>query len=217
MQFEFLAGNLALDFANTVHDWGASDPGDDLKVFSDLVGWARQAGLVNEQESRELDRSAQANPGAAAADLRRALRLRELIYEVFSGLARGVRPQPVTLAGLNSYFKQAMAQVSIRGVGDRYELGWEGSNRSFDRVLWAVTRSAMDLVTSERLGRVRQCAGDICSWLFLDTSRNGLRRWCDMQACGNRAKVRRFRQRGKSAARQARPRLAGAGPQDARR
>jgi predicted RNA-binding Zn ribbon-like protein len=200
MRFEFLAGHLALDFANTVHNWGAPDPEDDLKGFSDLVSWARQAGVVNEQESRELHRSAQANPAAAASDLKRALRLRGLIYEVFSGIAQGARPHPGALAGLNSYCKQAMAQVSIQRVGDRYELGWEQGNRIFDRVLWAVTRSAMDLMTSERLGRVRQCAGESCSWLFLDTSRNGLRRWCDMQACGNRAKVRRFRQRGMAAA-----------------
>jgi predicted RNA-binding Zn ribbon-like protein len=199
MQFEFLAGNLALDFANTVHDWGAPDPEDDLRGFSELATWARQAGLLNEPEGRELERSAQAN--AAAADLRRALRLRGLIYEVFSGLAQGGRPQPAALAGLNFYFKQAMAQVSIQRVGDRYELGWEQGNRIFDRVLWAVTRSVTDLMTSEGLERVRQCAGESCSWLFLDTSRNGLRRWCDMQACGNRAKVRRFRQRQVEAAR----------------
>jgi predicted RNA-binding Zn ribbon-like protein len=201
MRFEFLAGHLALDFANTVHNWGAPDPEDDLKGFSDLVSWARQAGVVNEQESRELHRSSQANPAAAASDLKRALRLRGLIYEVFSGIAQGARPHPGALAGLNSYCKQAMAQVSIQRVGDRYELGWEQGNRIFDRVLWAVTRSVTDLMTSEGLERVRQCAGESCSWLFLDTSRNGLRRWCDMQACGNRAKVRRFRQRQVEAAR----------------
>ncbi|MBZ5596967.1 MAG: CGNR zinc finger domain-containing protein [Acidobacteriia bacterium] len=207
MQFEFIAGNLALDFANTVHDYGASVSEDDLKSGSELVRWARQAGLLSERESQELYRQAGANLGPAATGFQRSLRLRRLVYEVFSDLSHGGRPRPGALAALNSYFKQAMAAVSIQRVRDRYELGWEENAFGLDRVLWAVTRSAMDLLTSERLGRIRQCAGDTCTWLFLDTSRNGMRRWCDMEACGNRAKVRRFRQRVKTEARHARPRL----------
>jgi len=37
------------------------------------------------------------------------------------------------------------------------------------------------------------CADDSCAWLFLDATRSGTRRWCDMKGCGNRNKVRRFR------------------------
>jgi predicted RNA-binding Zn ribbon-like protein len=198
MHFEFIAGNLALDFANTVHNYGAADPEDDLKSHSELVNWVRQAGLVSEAESRELDHRARAKPGAAQSALRQALRLRRCVYEVFSDIAQSRRPRAVALAGLNSSYRQAMAQASLQRVGDEYRLGWEGDGDTLDRVLWTVTKTAMDLITSPRLGRVRQCAGSNCSWLFVDTSRNGMRRWCDMQACGNRAKVRRFRQRGKT-------------------
>jgi predicted RNA-binding Zn ribbon-like protein len=56
-----------------------------------------------------------------------------------------------------------------------------------------VVRAASDLLTSDALARVRQCADGSCAWLFLDTTRNRTRRWCDMKACGNRNKVRRFR------------------------
>ena len=35
------------------------------------------------------------------------------------------------------------------------------------------------------------CDGDGCAWLFIDTSKNRTRRWCDMAICGNRAKARR--------------------------
>jgi predicted RNA-binding Zn ribbon-like protein len=41
---------------------------------------------------------------------------------------------------------------------------------------------------------VRLCADASCAWLFLDTTRNRTRRWCDMKECGNRNKVRRFRE-----------------------
>ena len=58
--------------------------------------------------------------------------------------------------------------------------------------LWPVAIDAWDLLTEPELAQVRQCPVDAggCGWLFLDTSRAGNRRWCDMRTCGNRAKVR---------------------------
>src|SRR5258708_24462936 len=53
MKFEFVAGNLALDFANTVHNHGSSDPQDDLQTYEDLMDWSRQAGLLRERKRRE--------------------------------------------------------------------------------------------------------------------------------------------------------------------
>jgi len=60
-----------------------------------------------------------------------------------------------------------------------------------DRPLWPVARAAADLLQSEQLERVGECADDRgCGYLFLDTSRNHSRRWCSMESCGNRAKAR---------------------------
>jgi predicted RNA-binding Zn ribbon-like protein len=71
---------------------------------------------------------------------------------------------------------------------------WDDPN-ALDRVLWEVSRSAAELLTSDELSKLRLCGGDDCGWMFLDTSRNRSRQWCDMRDCGNRAKVRRFRER----------------------
>ena len=54
-----------------------------------------------------------------------------------------------------------------------------------------VARSAAELLTSQKLGRVKVCAGEGCGWIFLDESRNGSHRWCDPRDCGNRERVRR--------------------------
>jgi predicted RNA-binding Zn ribbon-like protein len=59
------------------------------------------------------------------------------------------------------------------------------------RLLWPVARSAAELLTSPDRQLVRECLGDNCGWLFLDTSKNHRRTWCSMQGCGNRAKARR--------------------------
>jgi predicted RNA-binding Zn ribbon-like protein len=60
-------------------------------------------------------------------------------------------------------------------------------------VLW----SAGDLIVSPERGRLRHCLNDQCGWLFMDDSKNGSRRWCSMQSCGNRAKAHRHYLRSK--------------------
>jgi predicted RNA-binding Zn ribbon-like protein len=81
--------------------------------------------------------------------------------------------------------------------------GWASEPLRLGAPLWPVARSAADLLTSSELAALRLCASDTCAWLFLDTSRNGSRRWCSMRTCGNRAKARRHH---------ARVRAAGAAP-----
>src|ERR1700680_4577508 len=84
MDYEFLGGNLALDFTNTLHSHGMSDPGEDLKTAADLAEWAAQAGLLRDAETHKLGRV-----HADQVRFRRALALRELLYEIFSRAARG--------------------------------------------------------------------------------------------------------------------------------
>ncbi|MGH7124521.1 MAG: CGNR zinc finger domain-containing protein, partial [Stellaceae bacterium] len=72
---------------------------------------------------------------------------------------------------------------------------------ALDRMLWPIVRSATQLLTAAELSRVKQCAGRGCSWLFLDTSKNGSRRWCEMEVCGSRSKARAYYARRKAEAR----------------
>lgn len=188
MEYEFLGGNLALDFANTVHSHGMSDPGDDLMTVADLVEWAAQARLLRDTETRKLRRV-----HADQVQFRRALALREWLYEIFSRAARGKEPRPRALRDFQSFYQNAIRRAEFHPVANHYRLTWPAATHPLERILQEIARSAADLLTSEALTRVRQCSGENCSWLFVDNSRNGMRRWCDMKACGNRAKVQRFR------------------------
>jgi predicted RNA-binding Zn ribbon-like protein len=62
------------------------------------------------------------------------------------------------------------------------------------QALSSVARDAVDVLTTHR-DRVRECDADDCPLVFLDLSRAGNRRWCSMQRCGNRHKVRSHRAR----------------------
>jgi predicted RNA-binding Zn ribbon-like protein len=124
--------------------------------------------------------------------------LREAIYEIFTALLTGAEPAADDLAILNAELAHALAHMALAYTPDGFAWQWRGATRAVDAmdgILWRVARSAADLLLSPTALAMRQCASESCGWLFIDTTRNRSRRWCDMRGCGNRAKVRRHRAR----------------------
>jgi predicted RNA-binding Zn ribbon-like protein len=194
--WSFEEGKLPLDFANT-NEWRTSDrPQEMLNEYADLVDWSRHADLITEDEARNLLAKAARDPIKAAQALEKALKLRETIYSIFSHHARGQAPRNIDLAFLNALLSEAGIRAQIASKSDGFGWVWIADERAFDRMLWQIARSTADLLTSEDLERVGECADERgCSWLFFDTSRNRSRRWCSMDSCGNRAKARRHYKR----------------------
>jgi predicted RNA-binding Zn ribbon-like protein len=124
-----------------------------------------------------------------AAFLAEARERRELIHRVFGALADGATPDADDLARLHAAWLEGVARTAMERRGDRYVRVWP-EPRTPARLLAEVADSAIDLLTSGPLGRIRRCPS--CGWLFLDTSRNGRRRWCSMSVCGNRVKASRY-------------------------
>lgn len=196
-KFHLSGGRLCLDFANTVSWRSSARPAERLRSYIDLVSWSRQAGLVTAGEARRLGRGAARRSAEAARVLKRAVEGREAIYRIFSRIADGLPPAPADIARLNAQVSGALRRLGVVLKGGGFSWEWKGDPDSLDRMLWPVARSAADLLTSGGLGRLRKCGADNCGWIFLDTTRNRSRRWCDMRVCGNRAKARRHYRRTK--------------------
>ena len=199
MRFEFIAGATCLDFANTIHDSHAEDNREELHDISDLLQWAAEARLLSSADHRRLATHYEDNPRAAAADLAKAIVDRDLLVSIFAGIANGRSVSSHLISELNSALAQAPGLLRVYKMSDRIEKDWTSANDGLQKVFFAVLASAAELLASDRLGRVRECSGDDCTWLFVDESRNRSRRWCDMTACGNRMKARRYYQRAKAA------------------
>ena len=194
--FDLDAGALCLNFANTV-DWHASEsPQDRLADYSDLLAWGEAAGAMLAERARYLRPLAKHQPESATAVFERAIQLREAIYRIFSFLAANRNVALDDLAFLNKVLGKSMVHLRITSSFERFSWDWSDTSEPLDQVLWPIVRSAAELLTSEDLARVRQCADDRgCGYLFLDMSRNRNRRWCSMETCGNRAKARRHYRR----------------------
>jgi predicted RNA-binding Zn ribbon-like protein len=195
--WKFVGGRLCLDFINTVGGRLGSHTvlRDKLLDYGDLLEWSRLAGIANLAESREFGRLAESHRRHADAILRRAILLREALYRIFKSAAEDRRPRPADLDVLSRELWAARARQRLIHSSRAFCWTFDDREPALDRILWPVSLSAADLLTSGPLSRLRQCGGVDCGSMFLDSSRNGSRQWCDMKDCGNRAKVRRFRKR----------------------
>ena len=193
---EMVGGRLCLDFANTVHCYRAVEIRDEIKSYADLVSWSRQAGVITEREARRLLRRAAEHPVKAKAALERGRALRKAIFNLFAGIAKERAPDRDDLKILNTALAEAMVRARVVATAEGFAWGWaEDDEDALEQMLWPIARSAADLLTSDELTRTRECGGDVCTWLFMDTSKNRSRRWCDMKGCGNRAKSGRHYER----------------------
>jgi predicted RNA-binding Zn ribbon-like protein len=184
-------GRDCLNFANTVGGRRPDRPREYLRSYGDLVAWSRHAGILSTSEAQRLVDTAEHYPAEAAEALARAITLREAIYHIFSAGARGKVVPEADLTTLNTTLSEVLTRLQIVPIQSGFTWAWRYDETALDSMLWPLAHSAGELLTSAELERVRECAGDDCSWLFIDTSRNHTRRWCDMKDCGNRAKARR--------------------------
>ncbi len=188
--FHVTEGRLCLDFANTV-SWRRGKPTDWLRSYAELLSWGRQAGVLSTSEAGRLRARSRQRPNDAAEVLTEAVDLREVIFRTLAGIVDGTGPAGRDLSALNTWLAAAYARARIRSTPTGF--AWQPTRDPADlrSPLWPVVRSVGELLTSGNLARLRRCAGRTCAWLFMDSTRNGSRRWCAMTVCGNRAKARR--------------------------
>ena len=145
-----------------------------------LARWGRRLGLVGDTAP------------SGAAELARARELREAIYAIFAAIAGDEAPGADDLETLASTHANAAARAELVPAGEAWRLMWAPGEPA--AVRFAVAQDAVELLGDEdRLRRVTRCPGRDCGWLFVNAS--GRRRWCAMDACGSREKMRRLYER----------------------
>jgi predicted RNA-binding Zn ribbon-like protein len=193
--FELIAGHPTLDFVNTL-DYRFRDipTHENLYSYDDLLRFLTDSGLLSESKSRKLRRH-ESTPAERAEILAQAIALRETLATIgYSLLDRREIPNGA-LESFDIFYKQASIHRHLIASESKLEWKWSGLTRNVDSPLWLLAQSAADLLLSDQVTHLRGCASETCRWLFLDTSKNHTRRWCEMKTCGNRMKARRFQAR----------------------
>jgi len=191
---DLVGGHLAVDFINTVtaRDTTPSDWVDD---YNALLRWAALTGAFTKKDLAKLAALAAVAPAQAAAALRRARALRETLCDVLYALIEGRSPEAEAVAALDEARVGAARTAKLAHAAGRLVPQWSVDRSGVDLVAHVVTAAALALLEAPELERLRLCDGHDCGWVFIDTSKNGKRRWCDMATCGNTAKARRYAER----------------------
>lgn len=188
-RLRLVGGNLGLDFINSRSGPPVGEFDDDVLLDYDaLVEWAVYAGAISGQDAAALRRAAAADPEAAAAAHAHALRIRDDLDRVLRAVAAGDRPDGGALERVRDAAADALRYARLE-PGASFTWSWAG-DRSLERPVRPAVHAAVTLLLGDRLHRLKQCAG--CSFLFIDESKNGSRRWCSMDDCGTDQKMQRY-------------------------
>jgi predicted RNA-binding Zn ribbon-like protein len=191
---DIIGGNAALDFVNTVTGRDQS-PRDWIDSYVRLLEWAAFVHLLPEKILRVLAKKAQTKPRAAAMALARAKVLREALFEVVTQIIARRAPPKQALAFLHQYWISGAKAHELRFDNGRLFVNLRNDALDFDLIASLVAYRMVEQVLSLPTERLHICQGPNCSWVFIDSSKAGRRRWCDMAVCGNAAKFRRFQKR----------------------
>lgn len=178
--FWFDAGAVCLDFAHTGGE-GQYAKFETLHEPADLGEWLAQPPLA----------AVMAVP-VTARELTAAKALRQAIWDAAHARA-AQRPLPTeAVATINR--AAAAAALVPELAADGTTARWVTPVRT-TQALSTLAREMIELLSGPLSGRIRECASDNCPLVFVDSSRPGTRRWCTMERCGNRHKLRALRAR----------------------
>jgi predicted RNA-binding Zn ribbon-like protein len=194
-----VAGHPALELCNTRAIWGSPAPKEYLHDYLTFALWAREHEILTPDETEALRAESSAEPQLAVRELRRVLRVRDLIYAAVT--ADPPTPDPPTSdAPIDAFQRQVVRAVRVSSyrhpvAGGPLEL--DGGPLTLGLPGNRVVLLGHDLLTHHGPDAVGRCFGEGCGWVFLDPSRR--RHWCRMAVCGNRAKAKAYAARRREA------------------
>lgn len=186
---------LWLDFVNT--DAAGQLPGGDLlRDFEALLTWLHSQAAVDDERASGIRRRAVLQPAAAAATLVDARRVRAALRALAERGETQERVREDAVVEINRVLGRSAGTRRLDAAPEGgFVRSFVPTGDAFAGLMIPIVESAADTLIGDELPRVRRCADPRCHRVFLDGTKNGLRRWCDMGTCGNRAKAARHRAR----------------------
>lgn len=189
-----LSPRLWLDFVNSDHG-GADGTVDMLRSFASLTAFLEAAGVMDADRSGSVLRRAEQQPAGASAALLDARRVRAALRALAERGRESARARSDALEEINRILGRSAGTRRIDLTDGTFVSTFVPVGEAFASLMIPVVESAAASLMLGDLQRIRKCQRQGCQRVFLDETRNGARRWCDMSRCGNRAKAARFRER----------------------
>jgi predicted RNA-binding Zn ribbon-like protein len=189
--------DACLAYVNTLYWRGSPVNTETLHGWAELLAWCQANLGLEEAQLRTMADWGDAQGAAARHLVELSIAMREVLYRIFSALAGGQAVAEPDLAAFNQALAEAPPRTQLGQQVGGFAWRVPALEPAMPALLAPVLWSAADLMTRAASARIRQCANPKCLWMFVDASKAGTRRWCDMNACGNRAKAQRHYHRSK--------------------
>lgn len=196
--FLFVGNHLSLDFVNTRPVMNGQ-PVELLSDWNALLRWFRAADLISGKEMETFGRQWEKQPEAEAC-LDGFKTFREGVRATVLRLEAGEEPASKTVTELNRLLRAHPMFLELRRTAGKLERRKLFEVQRPDDLIARLVDAAAEMLLELNPGRLRQC--ESCVLHFYDTSKNGTRRWCSMQICGNRSKVAAYAERERRANRE---------------
>lgn len=194
-RFDFVGGHVCLDFANTVRiERGGMR--DLLQEYGDLVDWLVAAGLVPTERASDFRKWEGTREGEAV--LNKARDIRSAVRRLAGSLAEGKPLSVEALSLIDREFDEVPVRIHLAPGQEsqrRADVEFEPVAGGPYATIGMLVGSILDYLRGPSLLLTKHCANPECAHFFLDTTKNGKRRWCSMRICGNRAKQAAYQER----------------------
>jgi predicted RNA-binding Zn ribbon-like protein len=191
---DIVGGNLALDLVNTVSGW-TSDPEDWVPDIASFLVWARTCGVLDTREHNEAARRAKDSPVTAERVLASVKELRFALWALVDALEHRKPVAPDDLTVIDEWRRRLAFSEQVIVRLNKVDIAISRDISALELPGLRVTVAALSFLKNLPAARIKTCLARDCGWKFLDQSKNGSRRWCDMAVCGNLAKTRQYRAR----------------------
>ncbi len=193
-----LGNHTALDFTNTVEVLPSGEVLDIFTSYQHVVAWCIRAGVFDEVTAHHLRQVAASRPAEAERVLEATQVFRSQAIAVWQSVVEHRAPAAEQFAHVNAWLARYAPFRHLAQNGHGCVWQWELGQHELEQPIAALSLATAELLVAERILQVRRCPN--CGWFFLDTSRNGKRRWCSMEMCGSKMKSRRQYERRKATA-----------------
>ncbi len=179
--FQFIGNDLVLDFVNTRIVVGTQGY-DLIQKPNQFAHWLKEVGI----QSRIDDWS--------ATDFTRLFSLRDAIQAILQAVINSRPPDASALTLINNHLKHHVTRSNLTYDDGNFQINEDQTILKPEAVMSFLANQTALLLASTDQERIKVCGGAKCVLVFKDTSKSGRRKWCSMDACGNRTKAAKFRE-----------------------
>ncbi|MDJ1486246.1 CGNR zinc finger domain-containing protein [Cytophagaceae bacterium YF14B1] len=186
-------GSLCLDFVNTVSTWTEESKKDYVETLNDLAHWCLRTDIIERKEYKRL--SARAETDEANLFLEEVKAFRQALYTLLSRRSNHKKISSSHVSFLNTMLQNYMPYIVLESYPDVIKREWKFPKADFRILLAPIVYDAYELLLKNESDKLKSCPK--CGWLFIDTTKNGKRKWCSMQMCGSSVKALEWYHRNK--------------------